>query len=273
MKKSLLTAGALAIAVSGTVWAASTVSDDGVAKLLKARLPKTEVSKVDCAKVPGICEVQAGASQLFYTDTTARYLIIGRVYDMETRQDLTAARLLELNPDMLVGGAASAAAKPDTADAVPPQGQPQAGRGLKQAVAQKVSLAGLPKNGAIEWGSGGPSVTIFSDFRCGYCKLLHQQLQTMNVKVYERPISVLGTRQISNAVICSDDKRGAVAKAYEGKELASGKCDTTGLDANEKFARDNGFDGTPVLVRSDGAVLQGFRPKAFLETWLKGGNS
>lgn len=45
-------------------------------------------------------------SQLFYVDRTARYLLIGRVYDMQTRQDLTAVRLLEVNPDLLVGGAA-----------------------------------------------------------------------------------------------------------------------------------------------------------------------
>ena len=32
-------------------------------------------------------------------------------------------------------------------------------------------------------------------------------------------------------------------------------------------------NGTPVVIRSDGAVLQGFRPKAFLETWLKGASS
>jgi thiol:disulfide interchange protein DsbC len=37
------------------------------------------------------------------------------------------------------------------------------------------------------------------------------------------------------------------------------------------FARAHGFTGTPVLVREDGAVLLGFRPREFLESWLKGG--
>ncbi|RYY16608.1 MAG: DsbC family protein, partial [Alphaproteobacteria bacterium] len=74
---------------------------------LKDRLPKTKVSSVDCSKVDGLCEVVAGEN-LFYVDRTARFLVIGRVYDMQTRQDLTAARLLALNPDMLVGSAAKA---------------------------------------------------------------------------------------------------------------------------------------------------------------------
>ena len=70
---------------------------------LKARLPKTAIGSVDCATIGGLCEVIAG-DNLFYVDAGARYLVIGRVYDMETRQDITAARLLEMNPDMLVGG-------------------------------------------------------------------------------------------------------------------------------------------------------------------------
>lgn len=90
-------------------------SSPDVAGLLKTRLPKTEVTGVDCNRIAGLCEVTA-KENLFYVDASARYLIIGRVYDMETRQDLTAARLLELNPDMLVGGAAI----PPAADPVHP---------------------------------------------------------------------------------------------------------------------------------------------------------
>lgn len=272
-----IVAGLGLVGLAGAVgaYAQAPASDAQVLGLLKARLPKTQVSKVDCSRIGTLCEVQAG-SQLFYTDRSARYLIIGRVYDMETRQDLTAARLLEINPDMLVGGAAAAAkAETENANIAPDTADPiQAGRGLRKAVAQKVSLDGLPKNGAVEWGSGGPSVTVFSDFHCGYCKALHEALRTMNVRVIERPISVLGTRMISNAVVCSSDRRKALSDAYDGRDLPAGrKCDTSGLDANEKFAHEHGFDGTPVVVRSDGAVLQGFRPKAFLETWLKGSGS
>jgi thiol:disulfide interchange protein DsbC len=72
-------------------------ADVAVAGLLKERLPRTAVSRVNCQVVDGVCEVTAGA-QLFYVDRTARYLMIGRVYDMQTRQDLTAVRLLEVNP-------------------------------------------------------------------------------------------------------------------------------------------------------------------------------
>ena len=134
-----------------------------------------------------------------------------------------------------------------------------------------MSLASLPAAGAIEWGRGRDRLTVFSDFHCGYCKLLHQQLQMMDVRVTERPISLLGTRMISEAVICAPDRRAALERAYAGQALPASRCDTSGLDANERFAREHGFDGTPVIVRGDGAVLHGYRSKEVLVTWLAGG--
>ena len=164
---------------------------------LKERLPKTKVSSVDCSKVDGLCEVVAGQN-LFYVDRSARFLVIGRVYDMQTRQDLTAARLLALNPDMLVGTAARANAAAEAPEA------PAAGGGTRvaqPALAQRLDLSRLSDKGAITWGSGPQTVTVFSDFHCGYCRALSQALETMNVKVIERPISVLGSRDIANQVL------------------------------------------------------------------------
>lgn len=253
---------------------AGPVNAESVAHAITTRLPRTQVAHVDCAKVPGICEVQA-ATNIFYVDATARYLIVGRVYDMETRQDLTAARLLEVNPDLLLGAAPSPSDEGSEATYVR-DGHGQAAPSANPGMAQKVSLAGLPANGAIEWGGPGPSVTVFSDFHCGYCRMLHQTLKAMGVHVSERPISVLGTRAISDAVICAEDRVRAVEKAYSDQEIGtqrvSGRtCDTSGLDANERFAQSHGFTGTPVIVRADGAVVLGFRPREFLEAWLKGG--
>ncbi|MDQ2763818.1 MAG: DsbC family protein, partial [Pseudomonadota bacterium] len=112
-------AAALLSSLSLLVSGSAVSTGDTVHAALKERLPRTKVSGVDCSKIVGLCEVTAG-SNLFYVDTSARYLVIGRIYDMQTRQDLTAARLLEMNPDMLVGGAARANAAADAPDASPP---------------------------------------------------------------------------------------------------------------------------------------------------------
>ena len=248
--------------VSGRVSARTSIDADEVKAALARRLPKTQVSAVDCNKLAGVCEIAAGTT-LFYTDKQARYLIIGRVYDMETRTDLTAARLLELNPDALIGAAAGSA-----------PGSPPGGGGAPapRPTAKRVSLSDLPAKGAITWGpASGPKVTVFSDFRCSYCNQLSGVLRQVGARVEERPISVLGSRPLSEAVYCSKSQVSALHAAYAGETPQSPKCDTSGLDDNEAFARTHGFNGTPVVVRADGAVLEGFRPAPVLAAWLRGG--
>ncbi|MBL4641274.1 MAG: DsbC family protein [Verrucomicrobiales bacterium] len=257
-----------AAAIAAVAQAAGTNDPEVVKAALSERLPKTEITAIDCEKIEGVCEVQA-KQNLFYIDHGARFLIIGRVYDMETKQDLTAARLLEMNPDMLVGGGGAQVGAEDAPAQARAGAAPDSAGNDGQI--DPAALAELPKSGAIVTGRGERTLTVFSDFRCGYCKRLHETLATLNVKVVERPISVLGTRPISEAVICAPDKRRAVDQAYDGGAITSGaKCDTGGLDANEAFARKHGFSGTPVIVREDGAVVHGYRPREFLESWIEG---
>lgn len=271
-----LKVGLLVLAVLGSaatvVYAADRLEPSRVSAALKARLPKTQVTSIDCEKVGGLCEVVAGKT-LFYVDDGARYLFVGRVYDMESRQDLTAAKLLELDPDKLLGGAARAGIEIED-DEVGPGGLAAAPRGraaAPPAAVQKVDLSKLPAKGAIVWGKpAGAPLTIFTDFHCVYCRALVNQLEHMDVRVIERPISSLGSRDLSNRVYCARDRAKAVKAAYAGDALPAASCDTSGLDENESFARQHGFSGTPVLIRKDGAVLEGYRPREFLEAWLKG---
>ncbi len=239
-------------------------TNPSVEEALAERLPNTQIDAVDCDEISALCAVQAGTN-LFYVDPSARFLVVGRVYDMETRQDLTAARLLQMNPDMLLGSAAAAKPVPDAAAG---SSAPSPSRTV-----DPVKLAALPDNGAIVHGSGKSRVTVFSDFRCGFCRQLAEELADMDVEVVERPISIMGTRALSESVVCASNPKRALREAYrDGAPNKPGQgCDTSGLDANEAFARENGFNGTPVIVRSDGEVLTGYRPKATLEAWLSEG--
>jgi len=251
--------GGVAFGLSSYSPASARGGDAELRTSLAKRLPKTKITAVDCNKLTGLCEVSAG-NTLFYTDRNARYLVIGRVYDMETRTDLTAAKLLELNPDTLLGAAA--------------HNEAPAGDAGVRAAPTKVSLAELPAGGAIRWGaSSGPKVVVFTDFHCPYCMKLSETLATIGVRVEERPISVLGTRALSEKVYCAKNPVASLHGAYRHEEPTTdvAKCDTSGLDANEAFARRHMFAGTPIIVRADGSVIEGFRPAAELTAWLKGG--
>lgn len=230
---------------------------------LNLRLPKTPIDAISCRGLGGLCEI-VSKNTLFYVDAGAKYLVIGRIYDMDARQDLTAARLLELNPDLLAAGAAHN----ETGNDAELAGSPPALTGTRH-----VSLAGLPANGAITWGpAGGPRAVIFSDFHCAYCKRLTGELKAIGARVEERPISIFGpdSRKVAEQVLCAPVQETALHLAYEGVALARPKsCDTRGLDANEAFARAHGFNGTPVIVRpSDGAVLEGYRAAPALRAFL-----
>jgi len=228
---------------------------------LAARLPKTPIDALNCEGFGGLCEVVSGKT-LFYVDQAARYLVVGRLYDMETRRDVTAARLLELNPDLIAAGAARAGK-----DAVEKGDEPG------PAVPTHVDLNMLPTDGAIHWGNpAAPKVVVFSDFQCGYCQRLTGELAKAGLHVEERPISIFGakSRALSEAVLCAADPAEALHRAYAGQAPAPRKsCKAKGLEANEAFAKANGFNGTPVMVRpSDGAVLQGYRPAAEIRRFL-----
>ena len=228
---------------------------------LAARLPKTPIDALNCEGFGGLCEVVSGKT-LFYVDQAARYLVVGRLYDMETRRDVTAARLLELNPDLIAAGAARAGKQAD-----------EHGDEPGPAVPTHVDLNTLPADGAIHWGNpAAPKVVVFSDFQCGYCQRLSGELAKAGVHVEERPISIFGakSRALSDAVLCAADPAEALHRAYAGQAPAPRKsCKAKGLEANEAFAKANGFNGTPVMVRpSDGAVLQGYRPAAEIRRFL-----
>lgn len=272
--KSRAAAIALAVAsggiVSGLVAASFISAPANAAGLLRdvrtaleLRLPKTPVTSLNCKGFGGLCEVVSGKT-LFYIDEQARFLFVGRLYDMESRADLTAAKLLELNPDLLVANAT--------------REQPNETR-PGHRTATKVPVSQLPKQGAIHWGhKSGPKLIVFSDFGCGYCKRLTGELKKAGVHVEERPISIFGasSRKLAEQVLCADDPADALHKAYSGAKLESSKsCDTKSLDANEAFAKKYGFSGTPVIVRaSDGAVIEGFREaaqiRAFANSKTKG---
>ena len=250
------TAGIAAATIGTQAIAASALAD--VRAALKLRLPRTPIDGLDCEALGGLCEV-VSKKTIFYVDRTARYLIVGRVYDMEARSDLTAARLLALNPDLLAAGAAKSADQ-----------EPQA---PAKTATLRVAGVALANDGVITWGPvDGPKVIVLSDFHCGYCRRLSDELVKLGARVEERPISIFGaeSRKLAEQVLCAPDPAAALHAAYAGRTVARGHpCATKGLDANEAFAKAHAFGGTPILIRpGDGAVLEGYRDAATIGAWL-----
>jgi len=251
---SIAAASAAAVLTSGVAMVTAIPAHAAIARdvsqALKLRLPKTPIDALDCKSFAPWCEVVSGDT-LFYIDEAARYLFVGRLYDLEKRRDVTATRLIELNPDLLAAGAARAAVGADSAD------QSHPAKAAKYRKSPRSSI-------------------VFSDFQCGYCRQLTGALQDTGLFIEERPISIFGasSRRMAEGVLCAHDPAKAMHQAYAGQtHPIPSSCDVSeALDANEAFAKANGFSGTPVIVRAkDGAVLHGYRDAQTLIRFAKGG--
>jgi thiol:disulfide interchange protein DsbC len=150
-----------------------------------------------------------GGTNLFYIDPSARYLIVGRIYDMETHQDLTAARLLAINPDMLVGAAAPAQARAARACPTHPQSVRRRFSAGAEGEPCQPSRNG-PSNGASTPAPLASPSSAISTAAMPRCTRPSRPWACASPK---RPISILGTRAISESVICAEDKAAAVERA------------------------------------------------------------
>lgn len=240
----------------GTHAAAQAVGADdesdaaGVRAKLERALPQTAIADIDCERPGGLCEIAAG-DNILYTDRDATVLIVGRVFDLATGDDLTAeARRKAFGRD-----AAGA------------------------AVTQSASIAwvSLPKDAAIIRGAGAARrIAVFSDLNCAWCRALHSELAAISdLEVREHIVSFLGNDARARSVACAGDRQAALRDAYAGAPLppAPEDCRSEALAINTAFFEKQGFQGTPVIVRPDGAVLFGLRDAEFLSRWIDEGQS
>jgi thiol:disulfide interchange protein DsbC len=238
-----------------------------VREALKLRLPKTPIDAINCKGLGGLCEV-VSKSTLFYVDRVREISgdRPGLRHGSPSGSDGCAAARPQSRPARRGGRSAAQQSRDARRRSPNPSSFSEHPR---PCVARQPSRQRRDHLGACN----GPKVVVFSDFHCGYCKKLEAELKAIGARVEERPISIFGaeSRRDAERVLCSPRPELALHMAYSGLALANPKpCDTSGLDANEAFARAHGFGGTPVIVRpADGAVLEGFRPAAVLREFLR----
>jgi thiol:disulfide interchange protein DsbC len=113
-----------------------------VEERIRALAPNAKSLAISETPVEGILMVQINGD-IVYTSADGRYLIQGRMVDMETREDLTEAAKAGVRKELLAG--------------VDPSGQ--------------ISFA--PQDPAYE-------LMVFTDIDCGYCRKLHAQIAEYN---------------------------------------------------------------------------------------------
>ena len=129
--------------------------DPGMLAKLKQMYPRTQFTAVTTSPLPGLTEVVMGQN-VAYVDPTGRYWFFGRLWDMQTQQDLTEPRVEQ---------------------------------------ASKVNFADLPLADAIKdvRGNGRRLVAVFVDPNCGFCKKLEETMAGVtDATIYTFLLPILG---------------------------------------------------------------------------------
>jgi thiol:disulfide interchange protein DsbC len=223
-------------AVSYAQTPAPTLTADAAAvkKVIEQKLPGATVRGVTKTPYFGLYEVQL-EEQIIYTDAKANYVMIGSVYDTNTKKNLTELRQRELN---------------------------------------RVAFDSLPLDLAFKRvkGTGERKLVIFSDADCPFCARLEQELKSVdNVTIYTflYPIDTLhpDAARKSRMIWCSADKVKAWDDFFATGALPDNKgdCDNP-VVATNALGQKLKVAATPTLVFADGSVVPGALPAQQIES-------
>jgi thiol:disulfide interchange protein DsbC len=216
--------------------AATSPEAAGVKKLLEQKFPGASVSNVAKSAYFGLYEAQFDG-QMVYTDAKVAYVLVGSVYDANTKQNLTEDRLRKLN---------------------------------------RVAWDSLPLDLAMKKvkGNGTRKLAIFSDADCPFCKRLESELQGVDditIYTFLYPIDQLhpDAARKSKIIWCSPDRVKAWDEFFASGKLPDnkGECDTP-IAATRKIGEKLRVNATPTLVFADGSIIPGALPKDRLEAAL-----
>ena len=208
-----------------------------VKKTLEEKFPGAEVRGVTKSPYFGLYEVQFD-DRIVYTDAKAKYVLVGSVYDSESKLNLTEERQRKLN---------------------------------------RVDLATLPLDLAMKKvkGTGERTLVVFSDADCPFCHKLEKEMKTVdNVTIYTFlfPIDQLhpDAARKSRIIWCSADRVKAWDTFFESGALPDNKgdCDNPIAKTAELGARFK-INATPTLMFVDGSIVPGAIPAQRIETEMK----
>lgn len=202
--------------------------ENAIRQALAKSMPDVKVESVKPSQIKGLYEVAVGAN-IFYASEDGKYLIQGRLIDIESRTDLTEEKL---------------------------------GATRKQAIeklGQDKMIVFKPKKSKY-------TVTVFTDIDCGYCRKLHSELdqymaEGITIQYLFFPRAGKGSDSYDKAVSvwCSDDRKAALTAAKKGETPAAKTCDNP-VDEHMQLGADFDVKGTPMIVTEKGNIYPGYLP-------------
>ncbi len=207
-----------------------------VKKVLEQKFPGAAINHVAKTGYLGLYEVMLD-DKLVYTDAKANYIVVGSIYDTNSKENLTEARTRKLN---------------------------------------RVAVDKLPMDLSFKRvkGDGSRKLIIFSDADCPFCHRLEDEikgLDNITIHTFLFPIDQLhpDAARKSKQIWCSGDPQ----KAWD-EFFVSGAVPENNADCADPVARTQALgnslhiSATPTLVFEDGSLVPGALPAAQIEQEL-----
>lgn len=204
--------------------------EDKIRRMLEGRIAGAETADIVKSEVPGMYEVTAGGN-IFFATADGRYLMHGKVYDMQTQKELTESRMDGVRKKAIAG-----VTDEQTIVYSPPEGTP-----VKH------------------------TVTVFTDIDCHFCRELHKEMDgylANGVKVrymfFPRAGVRSGSAKKAENVWCAADRNAAMDTAKAQKTVADSSCSNP-VAQHYNLGRQLGVSATPTMITDEGVVVRGFR--------------
>lgn len=199
-----------------------------VEERIRALVPEVETLLIAETPIPGLMEVRLN-NEILYMSDDGRYLLQGRMVDLETQTDLTDA----------------------------------AKTGLRRE-----ELANLDPDDFVTFGpeDAEHELLVFTDPDCGYCRRLHEQIaeynqQGIQVHYLAFPRAGIGseTHEKLVSIWCAEDQQGAMDMAKAGRTPPKETCDNP-VEEQYELGQKLGVTGTPSMVTYAGDLFPGYVP-------------
>ncbi|MEN8179309.1 MAG: DsbC family protein [Pseudomonadota bacterium] len=206
---------------------------EGVGKLISGGQPDS----IEPSAVSGLYEVMIGA-QVYYVSKDGKYLLTGKLYDIENKVDLTTPKLAKVKIKAI------------------------------EAIGEDNMIIFAPEDYKH-------TVTVFTDIDCGYCRKLHKEIDQYNklgirVRYLMFPRAGIGSPSYDKAVSvwCSDNQQEAMTLSKAGKDIDKKTCENP-VKSHYELGQAVGVTGTPALFFDDGELLPGYLPAARLMSYFQ----
>jgi len=216
---------------------AAAADESAIEDRVRALVPEIETLAIAETPVPGVMEVQLN-NEILYMSADGRYLMQGRLIDLDTQEDLTDAA---------------------------------------KTVLRREKLSGLDESEMVSFGPEDAEyeLMVFTDTDCGYCRRLHEQIDAyidegIRINYLAFPRSGVGSPTYNTmvSVWCADDRQVAMNTAKSGSQPAEAKCDNP-VESQYQLGQALGVTGTPSMVTPDGKMIPGYVPPQQLRQRLE----